>query len=136
MKMKNILYCTLLIISMSLSLSFSSNKQTVENTPSLYLAFTFIQEKMMNSAGGIYTRYQSNLNQDTGENTSHDILLQSCGLLMLYAAKDGDRQIFDRQVKLIKEYFLVKDLGLLHWKLNTHMKPSVSSWKTYSNDLE
>ncbi len=99
------------------------------------LTLQFILSAMMNEQGGIYTQHQ-NL-PASGEELigGHSILLQNNSLLMLYAAYQGNRQLFDQQVKVLENYFLEERTGMLHWRLDAQMQSSESSWGTYSNDL-
>ncbi len=100
----------------------------------VHQALTFILVKMMNAQGGIHTQYQALVTPQEELAAGHDVLLQNSSLLMHYATGSGDQQLFDQQVKLIKNCFLAEPVGLLYWKLNTHMRPMQSSWGTYSND--
>jgi len=104
-------------------------------SPPQDLALQFILSAMMNEQGGIYTQYQ-NL-PASGEELigGHSILLQNNSLLMLYAAYQGNRQLFDQQVKVLENYFLEERTGMLHWRLDAQMQSLESSWGTYSNDL-
>ncbi len=103
--------------------------------PALALALSFILNKMMNEQGGIYTQYRDLPPPEGGEGAAagHDILLQNSGLLMLYAARAGDRPLFDQQARVLEDYFLEERLGLLHWRLDPSMEPVLSPWGTYSN---
>jgi len=98
------------------------------------LALQFILSAMMNEQGGVYTQYQ-NL-PASGEELigGHSILLQNNSLLMLYAAFQSNRQLFDQQVKVLEECFLEKRTGMLHWRLDAQMQSLESSWGTYSNN--
>jgi len=99
-----------------------------------HLALPFILSAMMNEQGGVYTQYQNLLSPEEELVRGHGILLQNNGLLMLYAASQSDRQLFDQQVKLLEDHFLEERLGLLHWRLDAQMQSLKSSWGTYSND--
>jgi len=103
-------------------------------SPPQDLALQFILSAMMSEQGGIYTQYQ-NL-PASGEELigGHFILLQNNSLLMLYAAFQGNRQLFDQQVKVLENYFLEERTGLLHWRLDAQMQSLESSWGTYSNN--
>jgi hypothetical protein len=133
MKAGKTLSLILLLLALGSALSLRPASQVVAQGSPQHLALSFILIKMMSEQGGIYTQYQNLPSPGEGLAAGHDILLQNSSLLMLYAASEGDRQLFDQQVEVLKNYFLEERLGLLHWKLDIQMQPSPSSWGTYSN---
>jgi len=135
MKLGRVLLLILLLFALgSLGLGPVSVTQVVAQISPEHLALSFVLSKMMNEHGGIYTQYQNIPNPQEDLAVGHEILLQNTGLFMLYAVRVRDRQLFDQQVKVIKDYFLEERLGLLYWKLGAEMQPSLSSWGTHSND--
>lgn len=122
-----------ILIALVLSLGLMLHS-TASSVPPAYRAVGFLLAKMMDSQGGVYTQYLGYANPREGEAAGHDILLQNTSLLMRYAVEMEDRELFDQQVKLVRDYFLEESVGLLYWKLDQHLRPVQSTWKTYSND--
>jgi len=133
MKRGKALLLILLLLALGLTLNLKPLTKVEAQVPPQSLALSFILTAMINEQGGIYTQYQNFPSPGEGVAAGHEVLLQNNSLLMLYAARTGDQQLFDRQVEVIKDYFLEERLGLLHWKLDVKMQPSESSWGTYSN---
>jgi len=133
MKLRQVFLPVFLLLILGTVLSLGAiGKGDAQDSPQR-MALSFILTGMMNEQGGIYTQYRALPSSEEGAAAGHEVLLQNNSLLMLYAARTGDRQLFDQQVAVIKDYFLEERLGLLHWKLDVEMQPSESSWGTYSN---
>jgi hypothetical protein len=69
----------------------------------------FVEENMMSDMGGMYTEYKEN----EGEVPSgHDVLSESQGLLMEYAAETGNEELFSNAYDYIKENMYENSLPL------------------------
>ena len=71
------------------------------------LCFKFIIEKMITENGGMRTNYLDK-EHNPGLATGSDVLSESMGLLMLYAEKRNDEELFANSLEFIEEYL---DIG-------------------------
>lgn len=124
----------LMLATSLLALGLEPTGPSAAEVPPQQLAFNFTFYEMMNPQGGIYTQFQNFPNQDENQAKGHEVLLQNNALFMLYLVREGDKQLFDRQVSVIQDSFLENRLGLLHWKLDKNMRPILNAWGAYSND--
>ena len=92
--------------------------------PPQALALSFVLDVAMNDKGGVYASYKG---------PESEVLLQNNSLLLLYAARVGDRALVDEQVRVIEEYFLDARLGPLHWRLDQGMQPLQGDGGSYAN---
>ncbi len=67
---------------------------------------SFVTESMMSPEGGVYSRYQDS----SGLATGHDILSESQGLLMEYAAERNDPYLFGFAYRYVQEQMMTYSL--------------------------
>lgn len=75
-----------------------------------YATEGFVKNEMLSDRGGMYTGYE----EKSGTATGHDVLSESQGLLMEYAALTGDIHLFIRTFDYVKDY-MMKDYPLPIW---------------------
>jgi hypothetical protein len=123
-----------LLLALGAVWGLKSTSDALAQAPPQQLAFNFIVYEMMNSQGGIFTQYRDFPTTDENEAKGHEVLLRNGALLLRYALREGDRELFDLQAHTIEEHFLDEGTRLLHWKLGRSMEPVLNSWGAYSND--
>lgn len=84
----------------------------------------FISRNLMSADGGIYSYYKRG-EQENKEyfGRGHEILSESTGLLMQYAVMKGDKNLFEKEFRFMKENQMEKERGVLYWKLDENLKP-------------
>ena len=97
-------------------------KTTDEET----LLSNFIDNKLMNDEGGIYTNY---INSDSqGDITKgHAVLSESQGLMLLYSLEINDKIKFDKTLDYIRNYMILKNDHLISWRVEENSKSEVSA---------
>ncbi|WP_291650000.1 glycosyl hydrolase family 8 [Clostridium sp.] len=85
----------------------------------------FINEKLMDEYGGIYTNY-NNISTEGDLTKGHDILSESQGLMLNYYLYKNDQEKFNDSFKYIKENMLLKN-GLISWRIENNKNSEVSA---------
>lgn len=134
MTRRKIALCSLLFLTAAALGGVDLGPGLLAQVPPQQLAFNFILYEMMNSQGGIFTQYRDFPTTVENEAKGHEVLLRNGALLLRYALREGDRELFERQTAVIRERFLDETVDLLHWKLGRDMEPVLNSWGAYSND--
>ncbi len=93
----------------------------------------FITEKLTSASGGVFVNYEES---DQDGPTGHDILSESQGLMMEYAVKVDNRDLFDRYLNFTLEYMLNKN-ELTGWMIseNKDEKYKLSTVNSLIDDL-
>ncbi|MFT4145689.1 MAG: glycosyl hydrolase family 8 [Mobilitalea sp.] len=93
----------------------------------------FITEKLTNSSGGVYVNYEES---DSDGPAGHDILSESQGLMMEYAVKVKNRELFDHYLNFTLEHMLNKN-ALTGWMINEtgEQKYKLSTVNSLIDDL-
>ena len=74
----------------------------------------FITEKLTNDSGGVYVNYEAS---DSKGPSGHDILSESQGIMMEYAVKINNRDMFDQYLNFTMDNMLNKDV-LAGWMIS------------------
>jgi hypothetical protein len=97
----------------------------------------FIDEK-----GGVYTNLRKDIPKVPGTATSHQMLSESTGLMMLYALKTNDQRLFNQQNAFLDKYLLDRN-GLVRWmvdpdddSLNAHANASIDDLRIISSLIQ
>lgn len=85
----------------------------------------FINEKLINELGGIYTNY-NNISTDGDLTKGHDILSESQGMILKYYLYKNDQEKFNETFKYIKENMFLKN-GLISWRIENNKSSEVSA---------
>ncbi len=80
------------------------------------LCISFVENKMTGMTGGIKTNY---LNASGGKvlASGHEVLSESEGLVMLYYANNGNKEMFDRHYSIVANKFLMPS-GTVRWRID------------------
>lgn len=78
----------------------------------------FITEQLMDEEGGIHSTYSADILQS-------DVLSESQGLMLQYAAKDGNRELFDRTLGYVNTY--MSGEGLTAWTVTDKNASNVNA---------
>ncbi|NFN93527.1 glycosyl hydrolase family 8 [Clostridium botulinum] len=89
------------------------------------LLLDFINNKLMDEEGGVYTNY---INSDSqGDITKgHAVLSESQGIMLLYSLEKNDRITFDRTLDYIRNYMVLKN-NLISWRIEDKSKSEISA---------
>jgi endo-1,4-beta-D-glucanase Y len=93
-----------------------SPNDLLEITETEMLARNFIIEKAMSPKNGIWSNLHDEGDSDPSAGIDHDIISESMGLWIYYAALARDREFFDTAATFIKEHLQTPN-GLLYWRL-------------------
>lgn len=85
----------------------------------------FINEKLMDEYGGIYTNY-NNVFTEGDLTKGHDILSESQGMILNYCLYKNDQEKFNNSFKYIKENMFLKN-GLISWRIENNKSSEVSA---------
>ena len=85
----------------------------------------FINEKLMDEYGGIYTNY-NNISTEGDLTKGHDILSESQGMMLNYCLYKNDQEKFNDSFKYIKENMFLKN-GLISWRIENNKSSDVSA---------
>lgn len=85
----------------------------------------FINEKLMDEYGGIYTNY-NNISTEGDLTKGHDILSESQGMMLNYCLYKNDQEKFNDLFKYIKENMFLKN-GLISWRIENNKSSDVSA---------
>ncbi|MBS5885128.1 MAG: glycosyl hydrolase family 8 [Clostridium sp.] len=85
----------------------------------------FINEKLMDEYGGIYTNY-NNVSTEGDLTKGHDILSESQGMILNYCLYKNDQEKFNNSFKYIKENMFLKN-GLISWRIENNKSSEVSA---------
>jgi len=77
------------------------------------LSLKFLEREMMNEQGGVFFKFPNEF----------QIFSESTALLMWYSVLKGNRNLFEKELRVIRDYHLDKNVSLLHWKLRASMDP-------------
>lgn len=80
------------------------------------LCYTFVAEKMISPEGGVYTNFLDT-DQKSDFASGHDVLLESQSLLMLYAAYQDDRPLFNQAYSYIRNHLQQKEF--ISWRFDS-----------------
>lgn len=89
------------------------------------ILYDFINEKLMNELGGIYTNY-NNVSTEGDLTKGHDILSESQGIILNYYLYKNDQAKFDESFKYIKENMFLKN-ELISWRIESNKSSEVSA---------
>lgn len=89
------------------------------------LLLNFINNKLMNDKGGIYTNY-SNKKTEGDLTKGHDILSESQGIILNYYLYNNDEIEYENIFKYIKENMILKN-GLISWRIEENQPSNVSA---------
>lgn len=108
-----------------IKLNITNYKSEEKYTDEEKVLYYFIEEKLMDKEGGIYTNY---LNEDNnGDITKgYSVLSESQGLLLEYYLYCNDKDGFRRTFKYIREKMILND-NLVSWRINSDEKSEVSA---------
>jgi hypothetical protein len=85
----------------------------------------FINEKLMDEYGGIYTNY-NNISTEGDLTKGHDILSESQGMMLNYCLYKNNQEKFNDSFKYIKENMFLKN-GLISWRIENNKSSDVSA---------
>lgn len=85
----------------------------------------FINEKLIDEYGGIYTNY-NNISTEGDLTKGHDILSESQGMMLNYCLYKNDQEKFNDSFKYIKENMFLKN-GLISWRIENNKSSDVSA---------
>lgn len=88
----------------------------------VYATENFVKNEMMSDNGGMYTGYA----EKQGTAAGHDVLSESQGLLMEYAALTGDIHLFIRTFDYVQNY-MMKDYPLPIWVVDEDKSITVNA---------
>jgi hypothetical protein len=94
--------------------SSTQPKLSVAETDSYRFVLHFLQQKMTSPDGGIYTNYLNKASENE-ITRGHDILSESQGLMMRYAADTGNQKLFQSSWGYVQKNLLLKN-GLIAWR--------------------
>ncbi len=86
------------------------------------LCKNFVLSKMITSEGAVYSTFRQGYKESMIYGVNHEVTAESIGLLMLYAIKEENKTLFDREVIFLKEK-LLSPLGICYWKLREDLSP-------------
>ena len=98
----------------SMPKSIITPKLNIAETDSYRSVLHFLQQKMTSSDGGIYTNYLNEASENE-ITRGHDILAESQGLMMRYAADTGNQKLFQSSWGYVQKKMLLKN-GLVAWR--------------------
>ena len=96
------------------------------------MVYTFIQKKMTNPEGGVFSTYRSNYPESYYYGVNHEILAESARILSYYACLVENRTLFNVQYELAKNY-LIGPYDVLYWKLSANMSPFKGQYGAYGS---
>lgn len=89
------------------------------------LLLNFINSKLKNDKGGIYTNYSNNKTE--GDLTKgHDILSESQGIILNYYLYNNEKNEYENTFKFIKENMMLRN-GLISWRIEGNEPSNVSA---------
>src|SRR3989338_5719270 len=80
----------------------------------------FLVETMTTPEGGIWSNLKDTWPLEAGYGVNHDLLSESAGLALMYAAYARDKALFDRYLAFVRDYLKTDD-GLLIWRINLEL---------------
>lgn len=89
------------------------------------LLLGFINNKLMDNRGGIYTNYSNN-KTDGDLTKGHDILSESQGIILNYYLYNNDKIEYENTFKYIKENMILRN-GLISWRIEDSEPSNVSA---------
>lgn len=90
------------------------------------LLLNFIDNKLINDDGGVYTNYQ-NSNSQGDITKGHAVLSESQGMMLLYSLEINDKIRFDKTLDYIKNYMILKNNHLISWRVEENEKSEISA---------
>ena len=85
------------------------------------MCIEFVENRLTSKVGGIHTNYLDSPGK-MGVAAGHEMLSESEGLIMIYYANRGDRDMFDRHYAFVASR-LVMPSGTLRWRLDGDGRP-------------
>lgn len=89
------------------------------------LLLSFINNKLMDDRGGIYTNYSNN-KTDGDLTKGHDILSESQGIILNYYLYNNEKIEYENTFKYIKENMMLRN-GLVSWRIEDSEPSNVSA---------
>lgn len=89
------------------------------------LLLSFINNKLMDDRGGIYTNYSNN-KTDGDLTKGHDILSESQGIILNYYLYNNEKIEYENTFKYIKENMMLRN-GLISWRIEDSEPSNVSA---------
>lgn len=101
----------ILAAAVFLTIFLSSEREHVQRKPEVRSddspLYVFIFRHLLDDEGGVYTNLRTDLPKEPDTARNHDQLSESTGLLMEYALKRGNKDLFDHQVHFLSKHLLV-----------------------------
>lgn len=115
----------IMILVIGIILLFKVSNTNIKLNDRKEILEQFIFNKLMDNNGGIYTNYIDRTTEDE-ITKGHYILSESQGILMQYALKEKDEELFEKTVNFITENMILEN-GLISWRVKDEVVEGCSA---------